>query len=81
MEWSFEQALNLKFSKIYCELLHLVRVVKIDVMYPVCIGCHVDIHPNVFITFVRMDVGKYWVILRSPLLQLVTKKEFWLPIL
>jgi hypothetical protein len=44
------------------------KVVKIDVMHPFYIGCHVGVHLNASVVFVRMKEGKSLVIFKLPLL-------------
>jgi hypothetical protein len=66
----------------YCTKQYVgARVVKTNMTCPFCVKCHISIHPNVFVAFVRMDARKSWVILGLPSLQLITKNGFQLPIL
>ncbi len=58
-----------------------LRVVKTDMTCPFCIRCHVGIHLNAFVVFVKMEEGKSLVVLRLPPLRLVTKNGFWSSIL
>jgi hypothetical protein len=52
------------------------RVVKIDVMFPFCVMCHVGVHPDMFVTSIRTNIRKSLVTFELPLLQLVTKNGF-----
>jgi hypothetical protein len=56
-------------------------VIKTDMTCPFYVRHHVNVHPNAFITFVKMDTRKSLIILGLPPLQLATKNKFWLPIL
>jgi hypothetical protein len=52
------------------------KVVKTEMMQPFCIRHHINVHPNVSITFVTINAPKKFITLRLPPLRMMTKNRF-----
>jgi hypothetical protein len=66
----------MSFSLILKQMPILGRVIKIDVTWPFCVGCHINIYLDASFTSIKIDGRKNFITFGLPPLHMVTRNEF-----
>jgi hypothetical protein len=42
-------------------LLPYLRVIKTKMMWPFCVGCHINVHPHTLVTFIKIAARNFFI--------------------